>query len=132
MKPMGAEVAATGLPFHAQTVAVARAAQASDDVYAGMASLFGALADPTRARIVHALLASELCTHDLALVAGVSESGVSQHLRILRDLRLVKSRRAGKFVFYSLDDEHIVLLVGVGLRHLGHGQTVPQAGQEAR
>jgi DNA-binding transcriptional ArsR family regulator len=93
-------------------------------VYSELAELFGALADATRATIVHTLLRQELCTCDIAAVAGVSESGASQHLRVLRALRLVKSRRAGKFVYYSLDDAHIALLVQVGLTHLGHPPAV--------
>ncbi|MDB5073980.1 MAG: ArsR family transcriptional regulator, partial [Chloroflexi bacterium] len=94
-----------------------------DEVYGELAALFGALADPTRAKIVHALLQAELCTCDLAAVVGISESGTSQHLRVLRSLRLVKSRRAGKFVYYSLDDAHIALLVRIGLTHQGHGES---------
>jgi DNA-binding transcriptional ArsR family regulator len=107
--------------FHPEDIARAQAGLERDEVYSELAELFGALADSTRARLVHALLHAELCTIDLARAIGVSESGVSQHLRILRALRLVKSRRAGKFVYHSLDDAHIALLVGVGLTHLGHG-----------
>jgi ArsR family transcriptional regulator, lead/cadmium/zinc/bismuth-responsive transcriptional repressor len=107
--------------FHPEDIARAQAGLERDEVYSELAELFGALADSTRARLVHALLHAELCTVDLARAIGVSESGVSQHLRILRALRLVKSRRAGKFVYHSLDDAHIALLVGVGLTHLGHG-----------
>ncbi|HUP27489.1 MAG TPA: metalloregulator ArsR/SmtB family transcription factor, partial [Chloroflexia bacterium] len=59
-----------------------------------------------------------LCTCDLAAITGCSESGVSQHLRILRQLRLVKSRREGKMVFYSLDDHHIRVLLAVCLSHV--------------
>jgi DNA-binding transcriptional ArsR family regulator len=103
-----------------EEVAQARAGLRADATYDELAALFGTLADPTRAKIVHALLRHELCTCDLAVVAGITESGVSQHLRILRTLRLVKSRRDGKFVFYSLDDAHIALLIQVGLTHLGH------------
>ena len=116
-------IAEAGEPhvFHPDAVVAARASLAADLVYVDLAELFGALADATRAKILHALLATELCTRDLAVVVGAAESGVSQHLRILRTLRLVKSRRAGKFVYYSLDDEHISLLVRVGLTHLGHG-----------
>ena len=110
-----------GGAFHPEEVAAARATLAPDSAYTDLAELFGALADPTRARLVHALLATELCTGDLAAVLGISESGTSQHLRILRSLRLVKVRRSGKFVYYSLDDEHIALLVRVGMSHLGHG-----------
>jgi DNA-binding transcriptional ArsR family regulator len=106
-------------------VAQARARLASESTYQNVAALFGALADPTRAKIVHALLRQDLCTCDLAAIVGVSESGVSQHLRILRALRLVKAHRAGKFVYYSLDDAHITLLMQVGLVHQGHGEQHP-------
>jgi len=91
-------------------------------VYQDLAELFGALADSTRVKIVHALLHQELCSCDLASVVGISKSGASQHLRVLRSLRLVKARRAGKFVYYSLDDAHITLLLQIGLTHLGHGE----------
>ena len=95
----------------AEDVARARAYLREDDTYIELAELFGALADATRAKIVHVLEHQELCTCDIAAVVGVTESGVSQHLRVLRALRLVKSRRAGKFVYYSLDDAHISMLV---------------------
>lgn len=101
-------------------VARARASLASRGMYPRVARLFGALADPTRARLVDTLLREELCTSDLAAVLGISTPGVSQHLRVLRDLRLVKSRRAGKFVYHSLDDEHVAQLMALGLTHAGH------------
>jgi DNA-binding transcriptional ArsR family regulator len=107
--------------IHPEDVAHARASLEDEHVYSELGGLFGALADPTRVKIVHTLLRQELCTCDIAAVAGITESGASQHLRVLRSLRLVKSRRAGKFVYYSLDDAHIALLVQVGLTHLGHG-----------
>jgi DNA-binding transcriptional ArsR family regulator len=109
---------------HPETVGRARAWLQDDAAYADLAALFGALADPTRAKIVHMLLGQEMCTCDLAAVLGISEPGVSQHLRILRALRLVRSRRQGKFVYYTLDDAHIALLVEVGLTHRGHGAEV--------
>jgi DNA-binding transcriptional ArsR family regulator len=89
--------------------------------YVALAQLFGALSDPTRAKILHLLLDGEWCTCDLATVVGISESSVSQHLRVLRSLRVVRSRRAGKFVYYQLDDEHVALLIQMGLTHQGHG-----------
>ncbi len=107
--------------FHPEEVAAARASLAPDSAYDELAELFGALADSTRARLVHALLATELCTGDLATVLGISESGASQHLRILKALKLVKVRRSGRFVYYSLDDAHIAQLVKIGMSHLGHG-----------
>ena len=83
-----------------------------------LAGTFRALSDPTRISIVLSLLRQELCTCDLAEITGVSESAVSQHLRILRQLRLVKSRRDGRMVFYSLDDLHIRILLTIGLHHV--------------
>ncbi len=106
--------------FHPQDVARAHGLLADDLTYEGLANLFGALADPTRARIVHTLLRQELCTCDIAAVLGVTESAVSQHLRVLRHLGLVRHRRAGKLVYYSLDDFHVAQLVEVGLTHTGH------------
>lgn len=84
-----------------------------------VAETFRALADSTRVKIVYSLLHQELCTCDLAMIAGVSESVISQHLRVLRQLRLVKSRRSGKMMFHSLDDAHIQILLLVCLNHVG-------------
>lgn len=103
-----------------ETVSRARAVLEAGDIYGDLATLFAALADRTRARIVHLLLNEEMCTCDLARVLGVSESAASQHLRVLRTLNLVTSRRAGKVVFYSLDDQHVSQLIQTGLAHLGH------------
>jgi DNA-binding transcriptional ArsR family regulator len=105
---------------HANVVSQARASLKDDGTYVGLSELFGALSDSTRAKIVHMLLRQELCTCDIAAILGVTDSCVSQHLRILRSLRLVKSWREGKFVYHSLDDAHIALLVQVGLTHQGH------------
>src|SRR6516225_8684680 len=102
-------------PLHAGAITHAAGRLLDDAAYVDLAQLFGALADSTRARIVHLLLHEELCTCDLAALLGVTDSCVSQHLRVLRSLRLVKPRRVGKFVYYSLDDAHIALLVQVGL-----------------
>lgn len=111
--------------LHPQAVQQARSLLQAPETYQDLAALFGALADPTRAKIIHALLHQELCSCDLAAVVGISKSGASQHLRVLRSLHLVKVRRAGKFVYYSLDDAHIALLLQVGLTHLGHGDMAP-------
>ena len=114
----GAELCAEQC-VHDAAVTRSRSRLKEDETYIGLAELFGALADSTRAKIVHLLLHEELCTCDIAAVLGISDSGVSQHLRVLRSLRLVKARRRGKFVYYSLDDAHISLLVQVGLTHQG-------------
>lgn len=102
---------------HPEIVARSQAALEEEATYIQLAELFGALADTTRAKIIHTLARQELCTCDLAAVVGISDSGASQHLRVLRALRLVKARRQGKYVYYSLDDAHVALLLQVGLAH---------------
>jgi ArsR family transcriptional regulator len=82
--------------------------------------VFDALADPTRVRIVAALSHTELCVHDLAALLGMTQSAVSHQLRLMRALRLVKDRKEGRVVFYTLEDEHIHDLFHRGLEHIEH------------
>ncbi|MFQ5881745.1 MAG: ArsR/SmtB family transcription factor [Candidatus Methylomirabilales bacterium] len=84
----------------------------------GVADLFKVIGDPTRAKIVYTLTHEELCVCDLAAVLGMSVSAVSHHLRVLRNLRLVKFRKDGRMVYYSLDDEHVISIFMEGLRHV--------------
>jgi len=84
---------------------------------ASITQVFAALADPTRLRILLALRARELCVCDLAAVAGVSQSGASHQLRMLRQLRLVAFRREGKMSLYRLADDHVATLVDVAGEH---------------
>jgi ArsR family transcriptional regulator, lead/cadmium/zinc/bismuth-responsive transcriptional repressor len=86
-----------------------------------MSDLFKALGDATRIRIIHALQQGELCVHDIAAVLDMGQSAVSHQLRYLRNLRIVKRRKAGKTVFYSLDDDHIEQIFAQTLQHLRHG-----------
>jgi ArsR family transcriptional regulator, lead/cadmium/zinc/bismuth-responsive transcriptional repressor len=83
-----------------------------------IAATFGVLGDPTRVRILDALSAGELCVCDIATLAGISESAVSHQLRLLRGMRLVRARRAGRQVFYTLDDQHIVELLRLAVTHV--------------
>ena len=92
-----------------------------DQIYASLAETFSALADSNRAKIVYSLVGQELCVCDIACVVGISESAVSQHLRILRTLRLVKQRKEGRMMYYSLNDDHIRTLLIVCLEHAEHG-----------
>jgi ArsR family transcriptional regulator, lead/cadmium/zinc/bismuth-responsive transcriptional repressor len=85
---------------------------------AALAETFRALGDPTRVRILDALAAGELCVCDIATLAGISESAVSHQLRLLRGMRLVRPRRAGRQVFYSVDDHHIIELLKQALTHV--------------
>ena len=83
-----------------------------------LADTFKVLGDTTRVRILDALSRSELCVQDIAAGVGLSESAVSHQLRLLRDARLVRTRRSGRQIFYTLDDQHIVKLLAQGLEHV--------------
>ncbi len=83
-------------------------------------SLFKAMADGTRLSLLYFISQDEWCVHDLAALAETSVSNVSHHLRLLRALRLVKSRREGKRVLYSLDDEHVQSLLSEAFKHASH------------
>jgi DNA-binding transcriptional ArsR family regulator len=85
-----------------------------------LAEVFHACSDPTRLRILLALATEELCVCDVAATVAASASGVSHHLRLLRALRLVRSRREGRMVFYRLDDDHVRDLLAVAQAHLDH------------
>lgn len=85
-----------------------------------LSETFQALADPSRVRLISALMNIELCVCDLAAVLGMSQSAVSHQLRSLRDLHLVKYRKEGRIVYYSLDDEHIRDLFQRGIEHISH------------
>ena len=82
-----------------------------------LAELFGALSDPTRLRIISTLLDGEYSVGQIALSVHLSESAVSHQLRGLRQMRLVRSRKIGRQVFYALDDDHIARLYRLGLEH---------------
>ncbi|TDF88142.1 ArsR/SmtB family transcription factor [Paenibacillus piri] len=88
---------------------------------AGLADIFKALGDPTRVKIIYTLLQNELCVHDLTVVLDMGQSAVSHQLRYLRNLWIVKRRKVGKTVFYSLDDEHIEQIFVQMLQHMKHG-----------
>jgi DNA-binding transcriptional ArsR family regulator len=83
-----------------------------------LADTFRMLGDPTRVRILDVLAGGELCVCDIANLVGTSESAVSHQLRLLRGMRLVRPRRAGRQVYYALDDQHIIGLFQQGVRHV--------------
>ena len=88
---------------------------------ANMAALFSALSDASRVRIIAALAERALSVGELAELIDLSPSAVSHHLRHLRQMRLVRARKEGRFVYYSLDDDHIDDLFRCGLEHALHG-----------
>ena len=95
---------------------------------ARLAEVFKLLGDPTRTRLLSALLeAGELCVCDLAEVIGVPESSVSHALRLLRTAGIVRNRRDGRMVYYSLADAHVRLLLDLSLEHLRHADAPREA-----
>jgi ArsR family transcriptional regulator, lead/cadmium/zinc/bismuth-responsive transcriptional repressor len=84
----------------------------------GLTEIFRVLGDPTRVRILDALSRTELCVGDLAAQLGLTESAVSHQLRLLRNTRIVRTRRDGRMIFSALDDKHVLALFRQGLRHV--------------
>lgn len=88
-----------------------------EDVFFRLAEFYKALGDPTRTKILYALSQSELCVCDISYLLKMSDSAVSHQLRVLRNTRLVKYRKRGRMVYYSLDDKHVKVLLKQGLEH---------------
>jgi ArsR family transcriptional regulator, lead/cadmium/zinc/bismuth-responsive transcriptional repressor len=115
--PESAEACAV---FHldSRKVSALRKAMLGIPSVAALAETFRVLGDVTRVRILDALSRSELCVCDIAQLLELSESAVSHQLRLLRGMRLVRARRDGRMVFYTLDDQHIVRLFEQGMEHV--------------
>ena len=90
----------------------------SDELLFDVAEVFKIFGDSTRIKIIYALKLSELCVSDLAFITNSSDSAISHQLRILKQAKLVKSRKEGKIVYYSLKDEHVIKLFEIGREHV--------------
>lgn len=89
-----------------------------EDILADLSELFKVFGDSTRIRILYALSVSEMCVCDIARLLNMTQSAISHQLRILKQSKLVKNRREGKTVFYSLADDHVRLIMNQGLEHV--------------
>ncbi len=105
---------------HPEAIAKAAGVLQDDEALQKLADLFKTLSDPTRVKILFALSTGELCVCDLAALLQMSQSAISHQLRLLRAARIVRYRKQGKNVFYSLDDDHVVHLFEQGLAHVSH------------
>jgi DNA-binding transcriptional ArsR family regulator len=103
---------------HLDRVNRAREKAVCDHELGRLALTYKVLGDPNRLKIVIALRDVEMCVCDLAAFTGLSESAVSHQLRRLKDLALVKSRRDGQIIYYTLDDVHVTELLNIGLQHV--------------
>ena len=97
----------------------------ADEVLYDLAELFKMFADSTRVKILYALFESELCVCDIARVLDLTQSAVSHQLRILKGGKLVKYRREGKTVFYSLADDHVRSIINQGMDHISEWSFFP-------
>jgi DNA-binding transcriptional ArsR family regulator len=89
-----------------------------DEILYSLAELYKVFGDPTRIRILYALSTQELCVCDIADLLGMTQSAISHQLRVLKQSHLVKFRREGKTVFYSLADAHVYTILAQGLEHV--------------
>ena len=106
--------------IHEEVVEEVRKQLIAIDEIQKLADIYKALGDPTRLRILHCLKNSEMCVCDISVILEMSQSAISHQLRVLRNLKLVKHRKEGKMVYYSLDDNHIFRILDEGLIHIRH------------
>lgn len=107
-----------GQPLDEQTLQKLQDDLPGDEILYDLAELFRVFGDTTRIKILYALFESELCVNDIAQVVGLSQSAVSHQLRLLKTSKLVKFRREGKAIYYSLDDDHVRTMIALGMEHV--------------
>ena len=110
--------------IHEELVEKVRENMPQEEILYDLAELFKVFGDSTRIRILWALDQSEMCVCDIAVLLNMTQSAISHQLRVLKQARLVKNRREGKVVYYSLDDDHVKSIFDQGLSH------IKESGQE--
>ena len=104
--------------IHEEVVNKVRKKMPKEEVLYDLAETFKVFGDSTRIRILWALDESEMCVCDIASLLNMTQSAISHQLRVLKQAKLVKNRREGKVVYYSLDDEHVRLIMDQGMAHI--------------
>lgn len=117
-------------PLHGEIVAQVRRKMPQEESLYELSEFFKVFSDSTRIKILFALFTSEMCVYDIAALLEMNQSAVSHQLRILKQAGLVKFRRDGKVVYYSLDDEHIQQIVQQALTHLSEKKGPPTTWKE--
>ena len=107
---------------HYKTITQVKIDSPNDDCVIDLADMFKIFADSTRLKIICAILKEELCVCDLSELLNLNQTTVSHQLKVLRDSKLVKYRREGKQIFYSLKDEHVTQIISAGLNHIKEGE----------
>ena len=106
--------------IHEEIVEVTRSRMQQEQEYQDLAALFKMFGDGTRVKILHALELHEMCVCDLAALLGMTKSAISHQLKALRLSNLVKSRRDGQVIYYSLADDHVKYILDIGFDHIHH------------
>ena len=106
--------------IHEKVVENTRSRMQEETDYQSLATLFKMFGDGTRVKILHALELNELCVCDLAALLGMTKSAISHQLKALRLSNLVKSRRDGQVIYYSLADDHVKYILDIGFDHIHH------------
>jgi ArsR family transcriptional regulator, lead/cadmium/zinc/bismuth-responsive transcriptional repressor len=104
--------------IHEDAIKKAKAGMYTEDTYYDLSEFFKVYADNTRLKILNALFSTEMCVCDISALLGMHQSAISHQLRVLKQSRLVKYRKEGKIVYYSLDDDHIKKIIGQALEHI--------------
>lgn len=104
--------------IHSDLVEKVNTAMPKEEILYDLAELFKIFGDTTRIRILYVLFESEMCVNDIAQLLGMSISAISHQLRILKSSKLIKFRREGKAVFYSLSDDHVRTIIDNGMEHI--------------
>jgi ArsR family transcriptional regulator len=108
----------TNTVIHEDVIDVVRGGLSTDSELQKIAELFKVLNDPSRLKIINALILSEMCVCDIAALLDMTQPAISHHLKVLRQTQLVKYRRDGKIVYYALDDEHVENVFRQGMLHI--------------
>lgn len=108
--------------IHEEMILRAREAMPDQEDLVHLAEFFKVFGDPTRIKILSSLAEGEMCVCDIAYLLGMTQSAISHQLRTLKQARLVKNRKDGKVVYYSLDDEHVKEIIDQGLVHISEGR----------
>ncbi|MEA4963849.1 metalloregulator ArsR/SmtB family transcription factor [Lutispora sp.] len=106
--------------IHEDIVKKVRDNMPDEDLLYDISDLFRVFGDSTRVKILHVLFEAEMCVCDIAALLNMNQSAISHQLRILKDARLVKNRREGKVIYYSLDDEHVKHIFDQAMAHIKH------------
>ena len=108
----------TGETLHPDLISSVNQDMPDEEMLYDLAELFRMFADSTRVKILYVLFEKELCVGDIGAALGMTQSAISHQLRVLKQAKLVKFRRDGKTLYYSLADDHVRTIIGMGMEHL--------------